>query len=138
MKRKIFKDIIIAVIPILTFFEYSFFEQRLTYYAASHYSYTALISYRLFAPMLIGAVVCGALIYAWCNRASTVFICLFCGAFLTNLFFALSQTGLLDGMTYYSVTKGASGVGLAAVVDGTYATMFFVSLVSFIKSKKKN
>lgn len=89
-------------------------------------------------PMLIGAILCAVFIYAWENRSSTVFICLYCGALLMSIFFALCQLGMFD-LTYYAMilAGGFDDVDLAVVINGAYVAMFWVSFVSFIKARRR-
>lgn len=60
---------------------------------------------------------------------------------LVNIFLALCSAGVIDfigGMRFGQslLYSGYGGVELAGVIDGAYIVMFWVSLVSFIRTKK--
>ena len=140
MKRHFIKDIIIALLPLALFLGFSYLSQTLQYEAAASFNKKPLLFFNLFAPILVGAILCAVLYYAWKNRASTVFISLYCGAFFMNIFFALCNANIIrafGGLILGRVTLFGSAVELAGVIDGAYIVMFWVSLVCFIKSKKK-
>lgn len=143
MKRHFIKDIIIALIPLSLFLGFSYISQTLRIRNAFTNNYYELrLLCNLFAPVIAGAVLCAVILYAWKNRASTVFISLYCGAFFMNIFFALCNANIIKAFGGLILGQGtlfgsAAGVELAGVIDGAYIVMFWVSLVCFIKSKKK-
>jgi len=141
VKRHIVKDIVLALLPLSLFLAYAFPAYSLKIYNAYSFNYVPFALFLLVAPIIVGAVLCVALIYAWKNRASTVFISLFCGAFLVNGFFTLCQLGVFNAfrsMHWQMVLRGGvEGVDLAGVMDGTYIVMFWISLVSFIKARRQ-
>lgn len=143
MKRHIAKDIALMLLPILLFLAYAYPSYDLQRYCVFYYDYISLAFFNVIAPVIVGAILCAALIYAWKNRTSTVFIYLFCGAFLMNIFLALCSAGVIEfighlrlGRTVFISRLG--GIELAGVIDGTYMVMFWVSLVSFLQARKKN
>lgn len=142
MRRHVIKDIVLALLPLLLFLAYAYPAYSLKTRSAFTYDYTSLELFHLIVPIIVGAILCAVWIYAWKNRASTVFICLFCGAFLMNAFFVLCQLGVfnaLGGTRWQMVLAGGvDGVDLAGIIDGVYIVMFWVSLVSYIKAKKEN
>ena len=143
MKRHFTKDIALALLPLLLFIAYAYPSNELRRYSAFRYDYFWLIVFNIVAPAIVGAILCAILIYAWKNRASTIFIYLFCGAFLMNTFLALCSAGVFEAAGNLRLGRmilfgGQGGVELAEVIVGTYAVLFWVSLVSFIKVKKKN
>ena len=142
MKRHIIKDIILALLPLSLFLAYAVPGAGLRLQSQMYfYSPVYMITYNIFVPAIVGGLLCVAVIYAWKNRASTVFISLFCGAFIMNMFFVLSSLDVVVfigrlrlGMT--ALYGGVAGVELAGVIDGAYIVMFWVSLVSYIKLKR--
>ena len=141
MKRHFLKDIVLVLLPTAIFLLYASIWQPLRYSVAAKYNYLPLTMFNLFAPILVGAILCAALYYAWSNRASTVFISLFCGAFMMNLIFGLCSANVIHSLGALRLGStilfgGTGGIEMTGVIDGTYIVMFWVSLVSFIKSKK--
>ena len=143
MKRHIAKDIALVLLPLLLFLAYTYPSKALRLYSAFTSDYFWLIIFNAVAPAIVGAILCAVLIYAWKNRASTIFIYLFCGAFLMNLFLAFCSVGAFEAagnlrLGRMILVSGQGGVELSGVIDGTYVVLFWVSLVSFIKARKKN
>ena len=140
MKRMIVKDIILALLPIGLLLIYTYASQSLRYAAAATFDTLPLLLFNQFVPILVGAILCAALYYAWKNRASTVFVTLFCGVFMKNLFIALCAADVIRGIGTLGLGKtllySGTGIELAGVFDGTYIVMFWVSLISFIRAGK--
>lgn len=141
MKRMIVKDIILALLPIGLLLIYTYASQSLRYAAAATFDKLPLLLFNQFVPILVGAILCAALYYAWKNRASTVFVTLFCGVFMKNLFIALCAADVIRGIGTLGLGKtllySGTGIELAGVFDGTYIVMFWVSLISFIRAGKR-
>ena len=141
MKRMIVKDIILALLPIGLLLIYTYASQSLRYAAAATFDKIPLLLFNQFVPILVGAILCAALYYAWKNRASTVFVTLFCGVFMKNLFIALCAADVIRGIGTLGLGKtllySGTGIELAGVFDGTYIVMFWVSLISFIRAGKR-
>ena len=141
MKRMIVKDIILALLPIGLLLIYTYASQSLRYAAAATFDTLPLLLFNQFVPILVGAILCAALYYAWKNRASTVFVTLFCGVFMKNLFIALCAADVIRGIGTLGLGKtllySGTGIELAGVFDGTYIVMFWVSLISFIRAGKR-
>ena len=140
MKRHVLKDIILALLPTGLFLAYASFCQSLRISAAVSYNYLPLSLFILAAPVAAGAILFAAMCYAWKNRASTVFIALWCGAFILNIFFSLCIADVIRSIGTLSLGRSilhgvTGGMELAGIVGGTYTVMFWVSLISFIKSK---
>ena len=137
MKRHIIKDVIVALLPPALFLAYALPARGLLVSSRATYNMLPLPLFNLIVPVLIGAVLCTVLIYAWENRTSTVCIYLYCGAFLMNIFFVLCQLGVFGSPYNMVLVGGLEGVDLAGVINGTYMVMFWASLVSFIKARKR-
>lgn len=140
MKRHIIKDIILALLPLALFFCYVIPARQLSMYSSRYLKPMPFMMFSLLAPIILGVLLCAALIYAWQNRASTVFVCLYCGAFFMNIFIALCQLDVFNfgGVLWEAILRGGvAGAELAGIFSGAYIVMFCVSLVSFIKAKRK-
>ena len=142
MKHHVLKDVAIALMPLLLFLPYAFLSYYLKLNSAFNFDYFSLYMFNIIAPLIIGAVLCTILIYSWINRASVVFIYLFCGAVLVNAFFILCTTGVIKSILNLELgrflyIRGQGGVEFAGIFIGSYIVMFWVSLVSFIQAKSK-
>ena len=141
MKRMFVKDIILALLPVGLLLIFTNASQSLRFAAAASFDLLPLLLFNQFVPVLAGAILCAALYYAWKNRASTVFVTLFCGVFMKNLFVALCTADVIRGIGALSLGRtllyDGTGIELAGVFDGTYIVMFWVSLISFIRAVKR-
>ena len=130
------KNTIIVFLPVVLFFLYQIAQFYLRQYVQVNAMMAPYILFNILTPVLIGGLLFFVVAYVYVNRNSLVFIALFCGAFLVNVFYSISFVGLLGPLMYQSLQATAASQ-IAYVLVGAYVVGFWVSLVCYIKGRSK-
>ncbi len=134
MKYSVFKNIILAVIPVLIFYSYQQLQIALQREATATFNNLPVALFNVLAPFVVGVFLFCAIVYAYTNRNSLVFISLFCGGLLLNILYVISSLGLL-GPSGHLLTLSAAPQ-IAFVLTGAYLIAFWVSLICYIRGRK--
>ena len=129
------KNVVFAVVPVLVFYVYQAVQVRVQMNASMTFDRLSITLFNLAAPCAVGVFAFVAIAYAWQNRNSLVFISMFCGAFLVNLL-SIAYMLALFGLRPVAMSM-SGGSQVANVLMGAYGAGFWVSLVSYIRGRKR-
>lgn len=135
MKHSKIKDIILALIPVIVYYLYQEIQLQMQFKANMNFNPLPLMLFKLLAPCVIGVIAFFIIAYAYQNRNSLVFISLFVGAVLVNLLYLAFFLGLF-GLRRMALDMSAASQ-IAYLLFGAYFAGFWVSLISFIRGKRK-
>ena len=136
MKHAIIKNILITLFPIAFFWSYQTVQIRLRMLANRTFVMLPSTLFEMFIPLLVGAFAFYIAAYVYTNRRTLMFIYMFCGAFIANMYGVLCSTGVL-GSYYMMLWRQSAASQLVYILVGMYVVGFWVSLVCYIKEKTR-
>ncbi|HHW93153.1 MAG TPA: hypothetical protein GX734_01440 [Clostridiaceae bacterium] len=136
MKYSKVKNIILAIFPVLILYLYQKAQIRLQFKASASFDRLPITLFNILVPCTVGVIAFFIIAYAYRNRRSLVFISLFCGGVLVNFLYIAFTFGLF-GLKRTMIDMSAASQ-IAYVLMGAYLSGFWVSLLSYFRTKKSN
>lgn len=132
MKKTLITDILIAILPSLLFFGLYFLFIGMIKNPMNRPQITSMVVYVLI-PAIVGVIGLFVAVYSYVNRNSFLFIFLFIGSLLANVFYGLATVNILIPIKLLRMTFTSQ---LTFVIIGLYVACFWMSLISKIKNPK--